>query len=252
MKRDAAAASSVILYKVVPNQELIALGLGNIIGSFFQTYPATGGFSRTAVNDQAEAHTQLASLIAAGVVALTLMFLTPVFYYLPKAVLAAIIMVAVFGLLDFKVPKQLLAYSKRDLVILNITLLITATVGIKEGILAGIVLSLGMLIYKSSKPHIAELGQIPNTHFYRNVKRFKNVLVRDDVLIIRYDSELHFANTTYFKDRVQELAMQKGKKLKAVIIDGEGISTLDSSAVLHSTNCLTISKEIISKYFFPD
>jgi SulP family sulfate permease len=121
-------------YKVIPNQELIALGMGNIVGSFFQTYPATGGFSRTAVNNQTGAKTPMAAIISGSVVGLTLLFFTPVFYYLPEAVLAAIIIVAVFGLLDFSVPKQLLKYSKRELVILNLTLLITATVGIKEGI----------------------------------------------------------------------------------------------------------------------
>ncbi len=218
-------------YKVVPNQELIALGMGNIIGSFFQTYPATGGFSRTAVNDQAEAKTPLAALISALVVGLTLLFLTPVFYYLPKAVLAAIIMVAVFGLLDFNVPKQLLKYSKRDLVILNLTLLVTATIGIKEGIFTGVILSLGMLIYKNTKPHFAILGNIPNTHFYRNKERFKDVIIDDAILIVRYDSQLHFANTTFFKDKLQEFTEEKGEKLKAIIIDGESLSSLDSSAI---------------------
>ncbi len=218
-------------YKVVPNQELIALGLGNLVGSFFQTYPATGGFSRTAVNDQAEAKTPLAALISALVVGLTLLFLTPVFYYLPKAVLAAIIMVAVFGLLDFNVPKQLLKYSKRDLVILNLTLLITATIGIKEGIFTGVILSLGMLIYKNTKPHFAILGNIPNTHFYRNKERFKNVIIDDEMLIVRCDSQLHFANTTFFKDKLQEFTQEKGEILKAIIIDGESLSSLDSSAI---------------------
>jgi len=218
-------------YKVVPNQELIALGMGNLVGSFFQTYPATGGFSRTAVNEQAEAKTPLAALISAAVVALTLLFLTPVFYYLPKTVLAAIIMVAVFGLLDFRIPKQLLKFSKRDLVILNVTLIITATVGIKEGILTGVVLSLVMLIYKSTKPHIAVLGKVPNTHFYRNRKRFNDVEIDDEILIIRYDAQLHFANTTYFKDKLQEYSAYKGDKLKLLIIDGESINSLDSSAI---------------------
>ncbi len=218
-------------YKVVPNQELIALGMSNFIGSFFQTYPATGGFSRTAVNDQDGAKTPLSGVVSSVVVAITLLFLTPVFYYLPKAVLAAIIMVAVFGLLDFSVPKQLLKYSKRDLLILNITLLITATIGIKEGILTGVVLSLGMLIYKSTKPHIAILGQVPGTHFYRNRKRFKNVLIDDDILIVRFDAQLHFANTTFFKDKLQEFAEYKGDKLKLVIIDGESLNNLDSSAI---------------------
>ena len=218
-------------YKVNPNQELIALGMSNFIGSFLQTYSATGGFSRTAVNDQEGANTPLSGIISSVVVAITLLFLTPVFYYLPKAVLAAIIMVAVFGLLDFSVPKQLLKYSKRDLIILNITLLVTATIGIKEGILTGVVLSLGMLIYKSTKPHIAVLGQVPGTHFYRNRKRFKDVKIDDDILIVRFDAQLHFANTAFFKDKLQEFAQFKGEKLKLLVIDGESLNNLDSSAI---------------------
>lgn len=218
-------------YKVLPNQELFALGMGNIVGSFFQTYPATGGFSRTAVNDQAEANTPLSAIIAAFLVALTLLFLTPVFYSLPKAVLGAIIMVAVFGLLDFKVPKQLLAFSRRDLVILNITLLVTATIGIKEGIIIGVLLSLGMLIYKTTKPHMAVLGKVPGTYFYRNRKRFKNVEIQEDILIVRFDAQLYFANTSYFKDKLQEYAKFKGDKLKIIIIDGESLNDLDSSAI---------------------
>ncbi len=218
-------------YKVIPNQELIALGMGNIVGSLFQCYPSTGGFSRTAVNDQDGANTPLAAVFSAIVVALTLLFLTPLFYYLPKAVLAAIIMVAVFGLLDFSMPKKLLKYTKRDLIILNVTLLVTATVGIKEGIFTGIILSIGMLVYKSVKPHIAILGKVPNTHFYRNRKRFKDVIIDDEILIIRFDAQLHFANTAYFKDKLQEFARYKGDKLKLVIIDGESLNNLDSSAV---------------------
>ncbi len=218
-------------YKVVANQELIALGMSNVIGSFFQTYPATGGFSRTAVNDQDGANTPLSGVISSLVVAITLLFLTPVFYYLPKAVLAAIIMVAVFGLLDFRVPKQLLNYSRRDLIILNITLLVTAAIGIKEGIITGVILSLGMLIYKSTKPHVAILGQVPGTHFYRNRKRFKNVVIDQDILIVRFDAQLHFANTAYFKDKLQEFAEYKGEKLKLLIIDGESLNNLDSSAI---------------------
>jgi sulfate permease, SulP family len=218
-------------YKVNANKELIALGLGNIVGSFFQTYPSTGGFSRTAVNDQSGAKTPLAAIISALVVGLTLLFLTPYFYYLPKAVLAAIIMVAVFGLLDFKVPKQLWKYTKKDLAILNITLIITATVGIKEGIIVGVLLSLGMLIYKSTKPHVAILGKVPNTYLYRNIKRFKDLEIFNEILIIRFDAQLHFANTTYFKDTLYNEAVKKGADLKVIIIDGESLNSLDSSGV---------------------
>ncbi|MDO9595846.1 MAG: solute carrier family 26 protein [Lutibacter sp.] len=227
-------------YKVIPNQELIALGMGNIVGSFFQTYPATGGFSRTAVNNQTGAKTPMASIISGTVVGLTLLFFTPLFYYLPEAVLAAIIVVAVFGLLDFTVPKQLLKYSKRELVILNVTLLITATVGIKEGIFVGVILSLGMLIYTTTKPHIAILGRIPDTHFYRNIKRFEGLLITsEEILIVRFDAQLFFANVQYFKDKLETSVAGKGKKLKLIIIDGESINSIDSSGVYMLNDVIT-------------
>lgn len=232
-------------YKVIPNQELIALGLGNIVGSFFQTYPATGGFSRTAVNNQTGAKTPLSAVISASIVALTLLFFTPVFYYLPEAVLGAIIVVAVFGLLDFTVPKQLLKYSKRELVILNITLIITAVIGIKEGIFTGVVLSLVMLIYRTTKPHIAILGRIPNTHFYRNIKRFEGLLITsEEILIVRFDAQLYFANVQYFKDKLEDSIIEKGYKLKLIIIDGESINSVDSSGVYMLSDIITKYKSL--------
>ncbi len=218
-------------YRVEPNKELVALGFSNMIGSFFQTYPATGGFARTAVNDQSGAKTPLSSLIAALVIALSLLFLTPAFSFLPKSILAAIIIVAAYGLLDFSLPKDLLIYNIRDLIILNSTMLMTLFIGIKEGILFGIVLSLIMLIYKSTKPHIAVLGQVPGTHFYRNIKRFDDVIIQEKVLIVRFDAQLYFANTQYFKDKLKEFASEKGRALELLIIDGESLNALDSSAI---------------------
>jgi len=229
-------------YKVNANKELIALGMGNIIGSFFQTYPATGGLSRTAVNNQVGAKTPMAAIIASFVIGFTLVFLTPVFYYLPKSIIAAIIIVAVYGLLDFKVPKQILKYSKRELIILNSTLLVTAVVGIKEGIFIGVVLSMAMLIYRSTKPHIAILGKVSDTHFYRNIKRFEGILeIKEAILIVRFDAQLYFANVQYFKDKLDEYVTEKGKSLKLIIIDGESINSIDSSGVY-------MLYEIIKKY----
>ncbi len=218
-------------YQVKANKELIALGFGNMVGSFFQTYPATAGFARTAVNDQSGAKTPLSSLIAALVIALSLLFLTPAFFFLPKAILAAIIIVAAFGLLDFSMPKNLLSFNRRDLIILNSTLLVTVFVGIKEGILFGIVLSLAMLIYKTTKPHMAVLGNVPGTHFYRNITRFDDVIIQEEILIVRFDAQLYFANTQYFKDKLKEFALEKGPSLKLLIIDGESLNALDSSAI---------------------
>jgi len=218
-------------YIVNANKELIALGVGNMVGSFFQTYPATAGFARTAVNDQSGAKTPFSSLIAASIIALSLIFLTPAFFFLPKAVLAAIIIVAAYGLLDFSMPKNLLSYNLRDLIILNSTLLITIFVGIKEGILLGIILSLVMLIYKTTKPHMAVLGNVPGTHFYRNMNRFKEVIIEEEILIVRFDAQLYFANTQFFKDKLKEFAEERGPGVKLIVIDGESLNALDSSAI---------------------
>lgn len=218
-------------YHVDANKELVALGFSNMAGSFFQTYPATAGFARSAVNDQSGAKTPLSSLFAALIIALSLVFLTPAFFYLPKAALAAIIIVAAFGLLDFSMPKNLLSYSKRDLLILNSTLLVTVFIGIKEGILFGIILSLVMLIYRSTKPHMAVLGNIPGTHFYRNINRFDELIIHKEILIIRFDAQLYFANISYFKEKIKSFAKEKGPELKFIIIDSESMNAVDSSAI---------------------
>ena len=218
-------------YKVVPNQELIALGVANIGGSFFQSYPTTGGFSRTAVNDQAGAKSGLASVFSALLVVLTLLFLTPLFYFLPNAILASVIMVAVFGLIDFKEARHLWKSDRVDFWMLIATFLATISLGIEQGILVGVVLSLAMVIFRSTRPHVAILGRVPGTIFYRNVERFKEVEERKDLLIMRFDAQLYFANINHFKDKMEEEISRKGKDLKAIIVNAESINNVDSSAV---------------------
>ncbi len=216
-------------YKADANQELIALGAANVIGSFFQSYPTTGGFSRTAVNDQAGAKTGIAAIISAAVVALTLLFLTPLFYNLPKAILASIIMVAVFGLIDFNYPIRLWKNRKEEFLLLVFTFFVTLTVGIKEGILLGVALSLLLLIYRSTKPHLAVLGQISGTTYYKNIKRFPSAITHENILVIRFDAQLYFANFEYFKKKMEHLISEK-EKLELLIISAEGINYIDSSA----------------------
>ena len=218
-------------YKVEPNQELIALGLANIGGSFLQSYPVTGGFSRTAVNDQAGANSGMASIFSAGLILLTLLFLTTLFYYLPNAILASVIMVAVFNLIDYKEAIHLWKSDRSDFWILIITFLATLGLGIEQGIGIGILLSLGWLIYRSSKPHMIKLGKVKNTHFYRNVDRFLQVEQRKDLLIIRFDAQLYFANVNYFKDTVEDWVKEKGSSLQCVIINADSINNMDSSAI---------------------
>ncbi|XLS29746.1 SulP family inorganic anion transporter [Flavobacteriaceae bacterium M23B6Z8] len=219
-------------YEVDANQELRALGTANIIGSFFQSYPTTGGFSRTAVNDQAGAKTGLASLVSVLVVALTLLFFTPLFYYLPNAVLAGIIMVAVFGLIDFKYPIRLYKNRKDEFVLLLLTFLITLAVGIKEGILLGVLFSLLLLVYRISKPHMAVLGKIKGTDYFKNIDRFEeNVETDHHILVIRFDSQLYFGNKDYFKNELLKRINAHEPHLKAIIIKSEPINYIDSTAV---------------------
>ncbi len=218
-------------YKVVANQELISLGLANIFGSFFQSYSTTGGFSRTAVNDQAGAKTGLASIISAVLIIITLLFLTPYFYNLPKAILASVIMVAVFGLIDFKEAIHLFKSNKTDFWTLIVTFLSTLSFGVEIGIGVGVILSLAMVLFKTTNPHTAQLAKVPNSHFYRNIKRFDNLEEREEILIYRFDAQLFFANINYFKDKLYDYESRKGDKLKVLIIDGESINNIDSTAL---------------------
>lgn len=218
-------------YALDANQELIALGMANIGGSFFSSFPVTGGFSRTAVNDQAGARTGLASIVSATLIIVTLLFLTPLFYYLPNAVLAAVIIVAVYGLIDHKEARHLWHSNRGDFVLWAVTFAATLFVGIEQGIALGVILSLALVIYRTTKPHIAVLGRVPGTFFYRNVERFNNLEQRPDVLIVRFDADLYFANVNYFLDTINALAAQKGDALRVLVINAESINNLDSSGV---------------------
>lgn len=217
--------------KISANKEFAALGLSNLIGSFFLSFVATSSFSRSAVNNNAGANTQLSIVFASIIVAFTLLFLTPAFYFLPKAVIAAIIIVAVLSLIDFKMPIKLWKYDKKDAVILLITFLITITLGIKEGILVGVILSIVMVIYNSTKPHMATLGRIPTTNMYRNIDRFTDLEIEAATLIIRFDSQLNFTNASYFEDTIIDKVKAKGNELKLVIINANSLNNIDSSGV---------------------
>ena len=217
-------------YKVVPNQELIALGLSNLGGALFQSYQVTGGFSRTAVNDQAGAKTPIAAIISASLIVLTLLFLTPLFYFLPKAVLASVIMVAVFGLIDTKEAKSLWHSNRTDFWMLVVTFIATLSFGIQQGIGVGVILSLAMVIFRTTRPHTAILGRVPGTSLYRNVDRFEGLEQREDMIILRFDAQLYFANCNFFKETLENILIEN-EKLKVLILDCESVNQMDSSAV---------------------
>jgi len=218
-------------YFIDPNQELIALGSANIIGSFFQSYPTTGGFSRTAVNDQAGAKTGVAALVTALSVAIILMFFTHWFYFLPKAVLASIIITAVINLVDFKFAIRLYKKRKDEFVILVITFLATLFLGITEGILLGILISLLLLVYRASMPHYAFLGRIGNTNYFKNINRFpEEIIQREDLIILRFDAQLFFGNIQFFKELVLKTIEEKQKTVKGFVINARAINYIDSTA----------------------
>ncbi len=217
--------------EVDANKELIALGSSNVVGSFFSAFPVTGGFSRTAVNNEAGAKTPLAGIIAALVILLALLFLTDLFYYLPKVSLAVLILVAVIGLIDIKSPRLWWRTDTLEFLMYGVTLLATLFIGIQQGIFIGVILSLIVLVYKVSNPHMAIVGKIPGTNLYRNVERFSNVELDPEVLIVRFDAGLFYANADYFRDKLFEFEKSKGGKLKAIIVDSSGINSIDSTSI---------------------
>ncbi|MFD2588878.1 SulP family inorganic anion transporter [Croceitalea marina] len=219
-------------YHTDANQELRALGTSNIVGSLFQSFPTNAGLSRTAVNVDEGAKTGIASLISVVVVGITLLFLTPFFYYLPKSVLGAIILVAVYGLIDLKYPKQLWRQGKDEFYLFVVTFMTTLLIGISQGIIFGVLFSLLLLVNRTSRPHIAILGKIKGMEYFKNLKRFpEDVEVHDEILMIRFDAQLFFANVYYFKRALLNEVEKKGETLKYVILNAEPINYIDNTAV---------------------
>jgi len=215
-----------------PNQELIALGSANIVGGLFQAFPTTGGFSRTAVNHDAGAKTGVAALFSAAVVGLTLLFFTSFFYHLPTAVLGAIILVAVGKLIDLSYPKKLWKNNRSEFYVLLFTFSITLFVGIKEGILLGVFAALLYMVYQNTRPHIAVLGRIKNTHYFKNIDRFSNeVTTFPHVLILRFDGQLFFGNQLYFKQQLSHLIKQHPESVNHLVLAAAPINYIDASAM---------------------
>jgi SulP family sulfate permease len=227
-------------YKVVPNQEFIGLGMANIAASFFSGYPVTGGFSRTAVNYQAGTRTALASIITAFLVILTLLVLTPLFYYLPNAVLAAIITVAVLGLIKVREAVHLFRIKKTDGFTLLLTFILVLVLGIEKGIIAGVIFSLLIFIWRSSHPHMAELGFLEKQGVFRNFKRYPEAKTYPGVLILRIDASLYFANMAFIEDFLRH-RIEDHLDLKWIIFDMEGVNDIDAVAV-------SILEEMMEQY----
>jgi len=218
-----------------PNQELIGQGLGNIAGSFTQAYPASGSFSRSAVNLNAGARTGFSSVVTAIIVVITLLFLTPLLYDLPKAVLAAVIMMAVFGLINFKAVKHAWRANKHDGIASVVTFV--ATLGfaphLDQGILLGAGLAIGLYLYRTMSPRIAFLGRFPDGTL-RDISVHTDLPVDEKVVAVRFDGSLYFANVSYFEEAILAAAAAH-QNAKFILVVGDGINQLDASGeeVLH-------------------
>jgi SulP family sulfate permease len=218
-------------YNIDPNQELIGVGAGNLLGSLFQGIPASGSFSRSAVNDQTGARTPLANAFAAVVIALTLLFLTPLFYYLPMPALAAIIFVSGLGLIDLQELRALFRARRQDGYIALGTAASTLFIGVQEGILLGIGASVVAVIFRIGRPNVAELGHVPGTRRFRDVERFEQAAPLADILVLRVDAAYSFANADYFRRFLLEKSRRDERDVSVVVVDGSSINALDSTAV---------------------
>ena len=218
-------------YFLKPNKELMALGTANLVGSFFQSYPVSASFSRSAVKFQSGALTGMTAVFSASIVGLTLLFFTSLFFYLPIAVLAGIIMVAVIRLINIRYAIDLYKTRRDEFFLLLITCLLTLFVGISQGILIGTLLSLLLMVIRTSKPHYAILAKVSGTNYYKNISRFETDANIDvNILILRFDAQLFFGNRDYFRKIVFE-EIEKKPNLKGFILVARGITYIDSSGL---------------------
>ena len=215
--------------RIAPDQELVALGASNLSAALSGGFPVTGGFARSVVNFDAGAKTPAAGVFTAAGITLASLLLTPALYFLPQATLAATIVVAVLSLVDFSIFKRTWAYSKADFVAVLATLLATLTVGVELGLVVGVGVSLALYLFRTSRPHIAEVGLVPGTEHFRNVTRHA-VLVSPRLVSLRVDESLYFANSRALEDRVND-AVASHPGLAHVVLQCSAINDIDASAL---------------------
>ncbi|ELR21794.1 inorganic anion transporter, sulfate permease (SulP) subfamily protein [Acanthamoeba castellanii str. Neff] len=219
-------------YHISVGQELLALGVCNLGGAFFQAFPVTGSLSRSAVNFQAGSRSPLSSLFTAGLISLTLLFLTPAFRYTPLFVLASIVVSAAVLLIDYEEVIFLFKIGDRvDLAQMLIVFLGTLLLGPELGVMVAIAVSLIQLIFKSAKPNFARLGRLPGTLVYKDIKRFPSALRHKGILIVRFDSNLFFANVNWFRETLTKYELKSKHTIYAIILDATGVNTLDSTSI---------------------
>ncbi len=215
--------------RIHPDQELVALGSANIASSFAGGFPVAGGFSRSVVNFDAGAATPAAGFYAAVLIALATFLLMPMLAWLPRATLAATIIVAVWSLVDFSILKKAWNYSRADFLAVLSTIVMTLAMGVEAGVGAGVLVSILVHLYKSSRPHVAIVGEVPGTEHFRNVQRHQ-VVTHPHILSLRVDESLYFANTRFLEDLVYKEVSER-PALKHIILMCSAVNEIDLSAL---------------------
>ncbi|WP_133013428.1 SulP family inorganic anion transporter [Marinomonas flavescens] len=212
-----------------PNQELTGLGLANIGSALSGAFPVTGGFSRTVLNAESGATSPMTGIITAVLIFLTLLFLTPLFFYLPKAILASIISISMMKLISVQDLRHLWRFSKKEAILLLITFFAVLIEGMETGLIVGVCLSLLFFLWHTSHPHIAIVGRVPGTEHFRNVQRF-TVETHQSVLTVRIDENLFFANARILEERLQQV-VSENKEVKHLILMCTAVNMIDASAL---------------------
>lgn len=212
-----------------PDQELIGLGASNLAASFTGGYPVTGGFARSVVNFDAGAETPAAGAFTAVGIALAVVFLTPLLFHLPVAVLAATIIVAVLSLVDLHTPAEVWRYSKSDFAAMAGTIAVTLAAGVEAGVVTGVAVSLALFLWRASRPHAAVVGLVPGTQHFRNVLRHK-VETSPNLVTLRVDESLTFINARWLEERVPELVAGR-PEVEHVVLMCSAVNAIDASAL---------------------
>ncbi|MFM8247548.1 MAG: SulP family inorganic anion transporter [Burkholderiaceae bacterium] len=215
--------------RISPNKELMGIGVANVASAVSGGFPVTGGFARSVVNYDAGAHSPGAGIVSAIIMGIVIVALTGWFYYLPHAVLAATIIVAVLTLVDFKTVVTTWRYDKADAVAMLLTFAGVLLLGVEEGILLGVALSLAVLVWRSSHPHMAVVGRVPNTEHFRNIDRHE-VATQPGLIALRVDESLYFANAQIVEAKIEQLVREQ-QKTRCVLLIMSAVNQLDTTAL---------------------
>ncbi|CAN1798368.1 Sulfate transporter 4.1, chloroplastic [Linum perenne] len=227
-------------YELDSSQELVGLGLANIFGSFFSSYPSTGSFSRSAVSNESGAKSGLSGIVTGIVMGCSLLFMTPLFELIPQCALAAIVVSAVVGLVEYEEAIFFWRVDKKDFLLWMITCTLTLFLGIEIGVLIGVGVSLAFVIHESANPHIAVLGRLPGTTVYRNIQQYPEAYTYHGIVIVRIDAPIYFANTNFIKDRLRDYEVSvdtsacrgpEVERIYFVILEMSPVTYTDSSAI---------------------